>query len=407
MSDLIESELPAMSLMTPFSTFTIKVLLIDDQIIIAQKVKSMLSEEADIAFEYCQNPTQALEVATRINPTVILQDLVMPGIDGLDLTRYFRANSKTRDIPLLVLSNTEDPEVKAEAFARGADDYIVKLPNKIELIARIRYHSNAYIRLLQRNEAYKKLQESQQILHQELAEAAGYVRSLLPEPQTGLETTIWQFIPSAQLGGDAFGYYQLDDQHCVFYLLDVCGHGVGAALLSISIMNALRAQALPNADFYNPVSVLQVLNSTFTMEQHQDMFFTLWYGVYNRQTRQLIYSSAGHPPALLIKKKSENSVEYCLLKTEGIVIGAFNDVSFVNATVEISHGSQLFIFSDGTYEVVKHDGTMLSLEEWLQFLQIASKHGSNAIEKVYEMICAIRADTHLVDDYSILHVTFN
>ncbi|MCP6769057.1 hypothetical protein NL529_29850, partial [Klebsiella pneumoniae] len=87
-------------------------------------------------------------------------------------------------------------------------DYMVKLPDKIELIARIRYHSEGYIRLLERNEAYAKLEENQRILNAELKEAAAYVISLLPSPldDEGLQAH-WKFIPSTQLGGDAFGYH--------------------------------------------------------------------------------------------------------------------------------------------------------------------------------------------------------
>src|SRR6185312_5036354 len=123
----------------------------------------------------------ALDEAARIKPTVILQDLVMPDIDGLTLVKNFRANEGTKEIPMIVLSTKEDPAVKAEAFALGANDYIVKLPDRLELLARIRYHSKGYINLLQRNEAFEALEESQRRLAGEIKQAANYVRSLLPE----------------------------------------------------------------------------------------------------------------------------------------------------------------------------------------------------------------------------------
>ena len=109
----------------------IRVLLIDDQAIIAEAVRRMLASETDILFHYCSDPTAAIRTATELEPTVILQDLVMPDIDGLLLVRFFRANPATRDVPLIVLSTREDPQVKAEAFALGASDYLVKLPDKI------------------------------------------------------------------------------------------------------------------------------------------------------------------------------------------------------------------------------------------------------------------------------------
>ncbi len=142
----------------------IVVLLVDDQAIIGEAVRRMLSEETDIDFHFCQDAMLAIKTANRISPTVILQDLVMPEIEGLTLVRYFRANKSTRDVPLIVLSGKEEPYTKAEAFALGASDYMVKLPDKLEVVARIRYHSKGYINMLERNEAFKALLESQQQL---------------------------------------------------------------------------------------------------------------------------------------------------------------------------------------------------------------------------------------------------
>ena len=129
----------------------VTVLLIDDQPMIGEAVRRMLAGEPDIGFHYCGAAATALEVANRVKPTVILQDLVMPDIDGLTLVRKFRANEPTRETPLIVLSTKEERRrSKAEAFiALGANDYIVKLPDRLELLARIRYHSKGYINLLE------------------------------------------------------------------------------------------------------------------------------------------------------------------------------------------------------------------------------------------------------------------
>jgi two-component system chemotaxis family response regulator WspR len=138
----------------------ITVLLVDDQAMIAEAVRRALSNEEDIDFHYCQDPTKAIKLATDINATAILQDLVMPDIDGLMMVRYFRVNKATAKIPIIVLSTKEEASIKSEAFQLGANDYMVKLPDKVEMIARIRYHSQAYISLLERDEAFKALEES-------------------------------------------------------------------------------------------------------------------------------------------------------------------------------------------------------------------------------------------------------
>jgi signal transduction histidine kinase len=145
-------------------SFSIMVLLVDDQAMVAHAVRRLLADLPDIDLHYCSDPIEAISEANRIRPTVILQDLVMPSIDGLDLVRLFRANPATAETPIIVLSSKEDPEVKSQAFAVGANDYLVKLPDRIELVARIRYHSRAYMNQIQRDEAFRALRESQQQL---------------------------------------------------------------------------------------------------------------------------------------------------------------------------------------------------------------------------------------------------
>ena len=132
------------------------VLLIDDQPTIGAAVGKLLANETDIAFHYCQYPTEAIKMAEAVRPSVILQDLIMPDIDGLALIRYFRASPIAREVPLVVLSSKDDPGLKAEAFSLGANDYLVKLPDRLELLARIRYHSKAYKLLLERNAALEQ-----------------------------------------------------------------------------------------------------------------------------------------------------------------------------------------------------------------------------------------------------------
>lgn len=140
-------------------TKTNVVLLIDDQLIIAQAVQQMIAGESDIEFHYCDDPKKAVAMVESVSPTVILQDLIMPQISGLELVKLLREKPHIREIPLVVLSTKEEPTIKAEAFALGANDYIVKLPDRLELLARIRYHSNAFRNLQERRAAFEQLGE--------------------------------------------------------------------------------------------------------------------------------------------------------------------------------------------------------------------------------------------------------
>lgn len=163
--------------------YPITLLLIDDRPIVAEVLRRKIGSEEDIEFFYCSNPVQAIPMALECSPTVILLDLVMPNIDGLMLLRFLRANPKTREIPVLVLSSEEEVSLKAEAFAAGASDYLIKFPDPIELIARIRYHSKAYINFLKQQEAYQELQLLHESLEQRVEERTKELRQTLENLQ--------------------------------------------------------------------------------------------------------------------------------------------------------------------------------------------------------------------------------
>jgi len=380
--------------------YPITVLLIDDQLIVGEALRRMLAEEKDIRFHYCADPTKALDMAKQVSPTVILQDLVMPQMDGLVLVKAFRANTDTAQIPLIVLSSKEEPKTKADAFAFGANDYMVKLPDRLEVLARIRYHSKGYINLLQRNTAYNALEASQKLLAEDLAHAAEYVESLLPQPLKDTVTASTIYVPSMQLGGDACGYHWQDDRHLAIYLLDVCGHGVGAALLSVSVLNILRAHALPGVDFKQPEQVLAALNEAFQMEKHNDMYFTLWYGVYDKETRALVCASGGHPPAILI-----NGKDITQLMPPGAIVGGWAEAKYKAMTVSVPQGSKLYVFSDGIFEIEKPDGKFWSLEEFIDLL--SEKAAQNKDNKwLTERLRELRGKEMFDDDISFMELLF-
>src|SRR5262249_32242023 len=388
----------------------VTVLLIDDQPMIGEAVRRMLAGEPDIVFHYCRHAAKALDEAHGVQPTVILQDLVMPEIDGLTLVKTFRANEATRETPMIVLSTKEEPTVTAEGVALGSNDYIVKLPDRIELLARIRYHSKGYINLLQRNEAYQALLESQRRLANEMRQAERYVRSLLPEKLTkGAVVTDWRFIPSAELGGDSFGYHWLDDDHFAFYLLDVSGHGVGSALLSVSAMNALRSQALPQTDFRMPGQVLAALNNAFKMEEQNGLFFTIWYGVYNKPGRRIDYSGGGHPPALLFHGPSAQEVETEILEAKGPMIGAVSDLEFATSSTSLGKFAKLCIYSDGVFEIERVDNSMWPFNDFIEFMK-QGPHDTENESKMDRLIAydrQIQGREEFVDDCSIVELKFN
>ena len=378
-------------------------MLVDDQAMIGEAVRRMLASQDDIEYRYCDNPLEAIETAREWKPTVILQDLVMPDVDGLDLVRDYRADDATSLVPIVVLSSREEAATKAEAFARGANDYLVKLPDPVEIIARIRHHSEGFLARIQRDSAYIALEENEAHLREELSKAAAYVQSLLPEPMNDRVQTDWRFIPSVSLGGDAFGYHWLDDHRLALFLLDVCGHGVGPALLSITAMNVISKKSLPNIDFGDPGAVLSELNNRFQMDDHQGMFFTIWYGVYDEQKKSLDWSGGGHPPALLMNKGSDSPL---LLESDGPMVGAVKDLQFDTHTCDVDPGSRLVLYSDGIYEIKKPDNTLWTLEEFVELVASQPSHDVSSVDAIIGSVKAVSGQNLFEDDCSVVEFTF-
>ena len=142
------------------------VLMVDDQVIVGEAMRRMLASEADIQFHFCSDASRAVASAIELKASVILQDLIMPGSDGLKMLAAYRQHPSIKDIPVIVLSSKEDPAIKRDAFTWGANDYLVKLPDSIELIARVRAHSRSYRAQQELRVLQQKLEASNAVLRQ-------------------------------------------------------------------------------------------------------------------------------------------------------------------------------------------------------------------------------------------------
>jgi sigma-B regulation protein RsbU (phosphoserine phosphatase) len=254
----------------------------------------------------------------------------------------------------------------------------------------------------------EKLNFAHKNLKSGLEEASKYVHSMLPEPiNTGSIRADWRFIPSESLGGDSFGYHWVDEGKFAIYLLDVSGHGVGAALLSVTVLNTLRNQSLPQADFCSPKQVLEALNRAFPSDLHNYMFFTIWYGVYDCKKRILTYSSGGHPPAILISANSAKDSKIETLGTKNCAIGSFAETHFLIDKKEINHPHSLYVFSDGVYEIHKKDGSMYKFDDFLNFIKLSELRIGTNLDIIFEYTKKIKGNEKLNDDFTILRVDFS
>lgn len=241
-------------------------------------------------------------------------------------------------------------------------------------------------------------------LKRDLQNASAYVASLLPAPIVdGPVATSWRYHPSAQLGGDAFGYGWLDEDRFVFYLIDVSGHGVGAAMHSVSVMNVLRQRALPDVDLGDPVAVLSRLNDRFQMDSHNDMYFTMWYGTYKRSTRTLAYSSAGHHPAYLV---TPGGAKVEPLGRPNLMIGAIPESDYEVSETLLDAGSAIHLFSDGVFEFRTTAQRQIGLDDFIPWLTEPLVPGLSEPERLYRRVTSLAGTHTLPDDFSLLTLTF-
>jgi serine phosphatase RsbU (regulator of sigma subunit) len=241
-------------------------------------------------------------------------------------------------------------------------------------------------------------------LDRDLNKASRYVLTLLPSPLVeGPVRTEWRFVPSTQLGGDAFGYFWLDADVFVFYLIDVSGHGAGSAMHSVTVLNVLKQRALPNVNFENPAEVLGSLNDRFQMDSHGDLYFTMWYGVYRVSTRTLTYSSAGHHPAFLVPADKSRAEPLTVAAT---MIGMIPQVEYETAQTTIPAGSSVYLFSDGVYEVVTVTKEQWSLSDFEPFLLEPTMAGVSESERLFQAVKRVTGPGPLDDDFSLMVLTF-
>ncbi len=379
-----------------------KVLVVDDDADNRELLSRRLSRHG-YEVQCASSGPEALERLRQAAFDLVLLDLILPGLDGYQVLGKMKADPELQHIPVLMISGLDQENGIARCIEAGAEDYLTKPFNPVLLRARLGACLEKK-RLRDQDQAtYRALVASQQQLAAELAEAGSYVSSLLPPPLTsGAVRTEWCFQPCTQLGGDGFGYHWIDDEHFAVYLLDVCGHGVGAALLAVSALNVLRSGPLWTENLAEPARILTALNRMFPMEGQNQQYFTLWLGLFHRTTGQLTFASAGHPPALLFAPGAEPRT----LRTSGPPIGAAATARFSAQSILIPPGSELYVLSDGVYELPFPDGHTGTLPEFQTALAAACREPGFHPRLCLEWARAQQGNSVMEDDYSLIRLRF-
>jgi len=249
----------------------------------------------------------------------------------------------------------------------------------------------------------KDVEDSQE-LDRDLEQAWRYIQSLLPAPLTeGPIRSDWVLVPCARLGGDAFGYRQLDARYFAIYLIDVSGHGTGPAMHAVSVINVLRQGALKDTDLRDPARVLASLNDMFRMETHGDLYLTVWYGVYDIEARTLTYASAGHHPSFVVGQTRAEAVP---LQTPSCAIGVMPQTAYATGVATVAPGSMLYVFSDGVFEVIDKAGVDWGLEDFVPLLLHPPVAGVPESRRILDLVRELAQVPEFQDDFTLVAFAF-
>lgn len=361
----------------------------------------------------------------RISPTrFVITDWKMPGVSGLELCRRIREESHGRYTYVVMLTANHEKGHFISGLAAGADDFVTKPFDPAEL--RIRMKSGARVleledKLEEQIDEIKQSRVAVEAAHHKLQEelnaAADVQRALLPKdlPETNDIKFAWSFEPSIQLGGDAFNVFKLADNRYGFTFIDVCGHGLKSALLAVTVQHVIdpryRHTPLLWADSATdpkhlvvpPTEVLARLNSQFQMDMETAQYFSMLYGVLESDTGKIQYSTAGHPPPILVSADGEIRQ----LEGTGFPIGIAPVADYDLHELHLATGDRLLFFSDGLTEVANEQKEEAGPERVLDWLHEGFDLGVDELVKMLaQNVTAWAADGIPNDDVSILMVEF-
>ncbi len=323
--------------------------------------------------------------------SLIIIDAHAQQISGVELCSKLKLNQLYSAIPVVVLTDSDHPEEALEATKVGAAMHLLK-PVKSSLLAK------AIVKAVLGKGRYKQQRK-------DLGAAEMYVRSLIPPPTKEPLGVDWRYVPAADIAGDSLGFHWIDEDSFAVYLLDVCGHGLDASLLSVSVLNVLKSMALPETDFRHPDQVLEQLNNIFPMESHGDRCFSAWYGVFDRKKSILTWAGGGHPPALLCKP-ADSGLELKQLESTGPLIGMLSAMEFTVETQAIAPGDRLYLYSDGVFEIETPSGEQLKFEQFMEFIHMYVPGEVSTLDALWTRARTLSQQETLEDDFTILEVQF-
>jgi|SRR6516165_3330286 sigma-B regulation protein RsbU (phosphoserine phosphatase) len=398
-----------------------KVLIAEDDPISRQVLQNYLEKWGHEVIA-AENGAEAWRLFQSTDIHIVISDWMMPEMNGLELVFRIRSFQGPIYVYIIMLTAKTRKEDIVRGMEAGADDVLAKPFDREELRVRVRA-AERIVRLEQdlagRNAELQKA--NAQIgaanirMKHDLEAAAKIQKALLPTTLPAFQGArfAWAFHPCEELAGDNLGIVKLDDTHVALYVLDVSGHGLAAALLSVSVRHSLSPlpsstsllrQPIPGQSAYqlmSPAQVADQLNRRFPMDTAIGQFFTLQYGVLNLQRRQFRFVSAGQPGPLHLGRNGNSAI----LTTPGYPIGILREPAYEEEVLTLTPGDRLYLYSDGIVEAsnAKNEqfGTKRLLDALRQSRQVSLQASLDNLIVSLEQWCGT---PHLLDDVSVVAV---
>lgn len=342
-----------------------KILIVDDDEINVGILKELLEEQYALAT--ARSGQQCLEKIDQFKPDLVLLDILMPGMDGYETCRRIKSDSQSETTHIILISSKTSIESRLKGYEVGTDDYIVKPFDNDELLAKIKVQ----IRL---RDVITNLASLHAQLSEELRLAAIVQQDFLPEKLPNSDKLRWAtfFTPAECVSGDIYDVKRIDGQHVGFYVADVVGHGMPAALLSIFIKQAfaMYEDVQNNRCVLSPAELMKNVNLRMSAQKFSGcQFVTCCYCLININTLQLTYCRAGHPYPILIRPKEQPQH----LEIEGSLLGIFGEAEYSQRTIQLQSGDKLLLYSDGAIPFISNSNDTAPFNFREEFLEIIGR----------------------------------
>lgn len=371
---------------------SLDILIVDDTAENLRLLSQMLAEQG-YNVRAVPSGERALESVRALPPDLILLDIRMPKMTGYEVCERLKADQATSDIPVIFISALSEIQDKVQAFKVGGVDYITK-PFQLEEVL-VRTQTHLALRALQ-----KRLQDTNQKLEHELLLAGELQANFMPSklPKIAGWQIAAEIIPASETSGDFFDVFPLPDGLIGFLVADVVDKGVSAALFMVLSWSLIRTFATDYPT--EPEKVFEEANRRILADTGARQYVTVFYGVLNPANGQLIYSNAGHPPALLFNQSSPGDLRK--LTRTGIPLGIFDDATWEKQIIPFTPGDNLVVCTDGITEAQNPEGDFFGQGRLFDAVQNGS--GGVAEKMLGDVMTSVERFTHLAHQYDDIAV---